>query len=129
MTVARRKGDAGMADILFSRIVRARGRCQRCGTSTGPFDTAHIVRRRYSATRCHETNAWCLCRGCHRTVDGDPAEFMVLVERTVTRVVYEQLRRTAATGTGMSSKTWWRGQRAVLEERCRELGLSTRRAA
>ena len=58
MTVAQRKGDAGKADRLFSRIIRSRGWCQYPGcSSSGPFETAHIIGRGASGVRCEEDNA------------------------------------------------------------------------
>jgi hypothetical protein len=123
MTVSRRKGDAGKADLLFSRIVRSRGDCQRCGRPA--TDTAHIVRRRYSATRCVEDNAWALCRSCHNTTGEWPNEFMWLVETTIGVARYIELQHLANAGTRMSSKLFWRETRERLEARCRELGLPT----
>lgn len=123
MTISRRKGDAGKADMLFSRIVRSRGNCQRCGKAA--TDTAHIVRRRYSATRCIEDNAWALCRSCHQLTGEWPHEFMWLVERTIGVARFIELKQLANAGTGMSSKLFWRETRERLEERCRELGLPT----
>ncbi len=126
MTVSRRKGDAGKADLLFSRIVRSRGFCERCGMTAGPFDTAHVVRRRYSATRCIEDNAWCLCRTCHQTVDGWPNEFMWLVERTIGVDRYKALCDLAQAGPSMSSRLFWRDTADRLVERCIELSVDTR---
>jgi hypothetical protein len=125
MTVSRRKGDAGKADLLYSRLVRSRGQCERCGNDAGPFDTAHIVRRRYSATRCLEDNAWCLCRPCHRTVDEWANELMWQVERTIGVPRYKELCKLAQSGTGMTSKLFWKQTRNRLEERCKELGIPT----
>ncbi len=64
-------------DRYFSLVVRARGYCERCGTTNGPFECAHIIRRRFLGDpdgvplRHNETNAWCLCIECHDTVDED----------------------------------------------------------
>ena len=123
MSVARRKGDAGKADMLFSRIVRSRGYCERCKVTGVPFDTAHIVRRRYSATRCVEDNAWCACRPCHRMVDEWPGFHMALVDSTIGRERYEELCRDAQEGIPLSSKLWWQAERERLEARCDELGI------
>jgi hypothetical protein len=127
VTVSRRKGDAGKADVLFSRLVRSRGRCERCDIDPTfiAFDTAHIVRRRYSATRCVEDNAWCLCQSCHRLVDEWPHEHAWLVERTIGMDRYKELVAQAQAGTGMNSKLFWRGERERLEARCRELDIPT----
>lgn len=85
-------------DTYFSRLVRARGACERCG-SPGPLDCAHIIRRRYLGDpdsiglRHNEDNAWALCRHtCHRTVDEDPVEFAALVARTIGSEKYAELQ-------------------------------------
>lgn len=112
--------------MLFSRIVRSRGHCERCGDSYGPFDTAHIVRRRYSATRCVEDNAWCLCRGCHRIVDEWAHELMAQVARTIGAERYVELCLLAQGGLPLSSKAFWRETVERLTARCKELDIDTR---
>lgn len=82
------------ADILFSKIVRARGKCERCG-GPGPHECAHIVRRRFLRTRWEYDNAWCLCRPCHRTVDEDEMAFAELARNTVGVQRCYELRRMA----------------------------------
>lgn len=123
MSVARRKGDAGKSDMLFSRIVRSRGYCERCKVTGVPFDTAHIIPRRYSATRCVEDNAWCLCRSCHTTTGIFDGFHMELVERTIGSKRYWDLYRTAQERPPLSSKLWWQAERERLEARCDELGI------
>lgn len=125
MSVARRKGDPGKADLLFSRLVRSRGVCERCGNTAGPFDTAHIVKRRYSATRCIEDNAWCLDRSCHRLTADQPHEFMWLVERTIGVDRYKELRDLAQEDRKFGSP-FWKAEVERLTERCRDLGVDTR---
>jgi hypothetical protein len=123
---ARAKGDMGHADALFSRIVRSRGACERCGREG--TDTAHIVKRRYSATRCVEDNAWCLCRGCHKLTEEFPHEFMWQVERTIGVDRYLALVRQANDGIGTwNSKLYWANEVDRLKARCVELGLDPRR--
>lgn len=91
MTVAAR--DA--ADRLHSELVRARARCERCGTVAQPFECAHIVRRRYGLVRHRLDNAWCLCHPCHRTVDLDAFAHLDLVKRTIGTAALVELRRQA----------------------------------
>lgn len=124
MTIAKAKGPRGRADLLFSRIVRSRGACARCHRSA--TDTAHIVPRRYSATRCVEDNAWALCRSCHRITGEWAFEFMRLVTQTIGMPRYEELRRQAQLGIQVSSKLFWAGEVERLEARCRQLGIDTR---
>lgn len=122
-----RKGPGRKAEILHSRIVRSRLRCERCqkrGVSITEFQCAHIVRRWYAATRCDENNAWCLCATCHYTVDNDPAELMELVAATIGVQAYRALRETANAGPPAKGLTYWKAELARLEARCDELGLS-----
>ena len=81
-------------DILFSKVVRMRGFCQKCG-GIGPFECAHIIRRRFLRTRWLDDNAWCLCHYCHRSVDSDAHEFNILVELTIGWPKYDELRLMA----------------------------------
>jgi hypothetical protein len=132
VTVATRKGDAGLADILFSRIVRSRGRCEYPGCdSRGPYDTAHIIGRGYSGTRCVEENAWCLCRTHHVLVDNWWDEKQDLIDRTIGRNVWIDLKGAANAykTRPVTSAVFWSEELARLKARCRELGLSEKRAA
>lgn len=85
---------AAECDRLHSELVRARGRCERCGTA-GPLECAHIVRRRYGLTRHRLDNVWALCHHCHRTVDLDAREFTKLIDTTIGRPALADLRRQA----------------------------------
>ena len=91
------RGAKGTADLYFSKVVRARGHCERCGNTSGPFEAAHIIRRRYVGDpdgiglRTNEDNAWCLCPPCHRTVDLDPVAFVNLVNDTLGDAKYSEL--------------------------------------
>jgi hypothetical protein len=127
VTVNRRKGDPGLADILFSRIVRSRAVCERCGLQA--TDTAHIVGRRYSATRCVEDNAWALCRQCHNVTGQWPHKFMALVAATIGEARYHELYRQASAGLPCSSHVFWAGEVDRLKARCAELGIDIRRKA
>jgi len=128
MTVTRRKGDPGLADTLFSRIIRSRGRCERCSIDIGPFHTAHIVRRRYSATRCVEDNAWCLCPSCHHVVDEWPLKHTELVNWTIGMARYDELVKLAQAGPTLSPKLFWKNEVERLKLICQARGIDTRRA-
>lgn len=88
------KGAKAKATKLHSLVVRARGACERCG-STSSLQAAHIVSRRYSATRTDERNAWCLCASCHFFLTHNPFEHVVFAHRTIGEVVYAELREKA----------------------------------
>lgn len=123
MTVARRKGNPGKADMLFSRIIRSRGRCEYPGCeSTGPFVTAHIVGRSRSATRCLEENARCLCPTHHTLIDEWDGEKRALVGDAE----YDRLKRLAEAGIPTSSVLFWRDEVERLTARCVELDIDTR---
>lgn len=92
------RGAKATCDTYFSKLVRARGRCERCGTTTGPFECAHVIRRRFVGDpdgvplRHNLLNAWCLCRACHQLVDSDAVPFAALVEATIGLGAYEELQ-------------------------------------
>ena len=71
-----------------------RGFCQKCG-GIGPWECAHIIRRRYLRTRWEKDNAWCLCHYCHRRVDSSDREFSELVELTIGWDRYDELHALA----------------------------------
>lgn len=94
------KGAKGKCDKLFSQIIRSAGKCQRCG-STENLQTAHIITRKYSATRTDERNAWCLCARCHRRLTDWPREHSRYITETIGSEAYEELRAKAETVTKM----------------------------
>lgn len=96
----RAKGAKGKCDKLFSEIIRSVGRCVLCG-STNYLQTAHLVSRRYSATRCDISNAVCACAGCHRKMHDWPGIFMGVVEATIGRDSYDDLCKKAQQITKM----------------------------
>lgn len=132
MSVAQRKGAAGKADRLFSLIVRSRGRCEYPGcTSQGPYDTAHIIGRGASGTRCIEDNAWCMCRTHHKLVDDWFDEKHAVVLATIGDERYLELRRQAEQYRTLptTSATFWKAEVERLTARCVELGIDTKRRA
>jgi hypothetical protein len=68
-------------DRIFSIAVKDRDgwACQKCGTHMHP-QTAHIVSRRYHATRWSLDNAVCLCAGDHVRYTHDPIAWRDWVE-------------------------------------------------
>lgn len=127
MSVARRNGNPGKADLLFSRIVRSRGRCEYPGCVREATDTAHLIGRRYSATRCLEDNAAAMCRTHHQLIDQFWDEKHKVVEALIGVQRYAELRELANAGPQQSSANFWTGEVERLTERCRELGIDTRR--
>lgn len=123
------------ADRLLRLIVSQRRTCERCG---GPgSQVAHIVRRGYAATRCREDNTWWLCSSCHDLVDARACQdnrpaFQAhadLVDRTIGRAAYQQLRVLAHAGPSEALSLFWPAERARLRDRCKALGLVYGRAS
>lgn len=86
------RGAKAKADRFFSLIVRSRGFCECCLVSTN-LQTAHIISRRYSHTRCVEENALCLCAGCHHRFTDHPVAFGQWVTRRMGEDAYRELTR------------------------------------
>lgn len=112
------KGLRGKATKLHAEVVRARGRCERCGNANAAFQCAHIIPRRYAATRTDPNNAWCLCAGCHLRTTEWASEHMALIERTIGLVQYEELRVRAEAGVKANDLFWqgWIDALTVLKE-------------
>ena len=83
-------------DLYFSKVVRARGVCERCGAPP-PHECAHVIRRWHVGDpdgiglRWNEDNAWCLCHDCHTTVDTDVLEYAELLVATIGVKKYDEL--------------------------------------
>lgn len=116
MKGARSTGAKKRADVLFSRIVRSRGRCEACGR-TDSLQCAHIVSRRFNATRCMEDNAFCLCASCHLRFTEWPLEFAGFVIGRIGEDAYYALKRKAELG----GKVDWEAVAAELSARWKGL--------
>ncbi len=88
------KAAKAKATKLHAQLVRARGQCQSCG-KTSDLQCAHIISRRYSATRTLLENAFCLCAGCHMRFTEWPLEFAEFVDVKIGPDAYEGLRSLA----------------------------------
>lgn len=114
----RYKGSKGKADVLFSKIIRSVGYCQRCGSSSY-LQTAHIISRRYSNTRVHPDNAWCLCAACHRRLTDWPREHSRFITETIGSEKYDELKALAES----IQKVDWDEELIRLKEVAKELGI------
>lgn len=99
------KGPRGKATMLHSKLVRSRGQCENCG-SEHALQTAHIIGRRYVATRTDERNAFCLCAKCHFRFTEHADEWLAFIDLTIGRAEYERLKAKALAG-GKSSDVFW----------------------
>lgn len=88
------KGAKGKATRLHAELVRARGTCESCG-SRDNLQCAHIVSRRYSATRTDLANAFCLCAGCHMRFTEWPMDFAAFVVEKIGVAGYDALKDKA----------------------------------
>lgn len=96
------RGDKGVCTQLHSKIVRARGRCLKCGEQDPTkLQCAHIISRRYSHTRTDEDNAFCLCAKCHFYFTVSPVEFAKFVFEQIGEDAYEALLRKSQLTTKM----------------------------
>lgn len=101
----------GKADRIFSILVRLRRRCEKCGqTDRSKLQTAHIIGRRYSATRTDERNAWCLCAGCHLRLTDHPDEHVAFIFETIGPELFEELKAKAYAGIQGSAELFWESE-------------------
>lgn len=108
------RGLKGKATKMHSQVVRARGRCERCGcTDYGKLQCAHIIPRRYSVTRCDPQAAWCLCAGCHLRTTEHADEHMALVEATIGLGAFGLMKAAAERGV-KANDAYWQGWIDVL---------------
>src|SRR5687767_11227967 len=94
------RGARGRATKLHSLVVRSRGKCERCGeTDYSKLQTAHVIPRRYAATRTDERNAFCMCARCHMRLTEWPNEFMAFISETIGLDEFHRLREKALSVT------------------------------
>ena len=112
MGVSYGKGDKAKATKLHSELVRTAGYCESCGGSNY-LQCAHVISRRYSATRTLLNNAFALCAGCHRRFTDHPLEFARFVTTTPIRSVYDQMYELSQLNQKYP-KTFWTDRLAEL---------------
>lgn len=84
------KGAKAKADKIFSEVIRSQGYCESCG-GTHYLQTAHIISRRFNATRTDTRNAFCLCASCHRFYTDHPRNFSRFISTTWAGDMYDEL--------------------------------------
>ena len=80
-------------DLLCSKIVRARGKCEFCGRKE-TLQAAHLFSRRFLNTRWDLSNILCLCAGCHFAAHSCPITFAEKVKRILGEDKYELLKES-----------------------------------
>jgi hypothetical protein len=84
-------------DDLFRDIMRAQGRCHRCGRRSPEvvLQCAHGFSRRYRGTRWDEEANFCLCSGCHFYFTHRPIEWDDYMKNVWGEEKYWRIRRQA----------------------------------
>jgi hypothetical protein len=101
------KGKKGKATRLHSKVVREIRMCERCGeTEYTQLQCAHIIGRKYNATRTDLRNAFCLCAGCHAYFTDHPVEFGKFVQKMWSKKYYPTLKELAQPGTKGTDAFW-----------------------
>lgn len=78
------------SDVLWSKIIRSIGYCERCKKKTN-LNAHHIVGRAGIALRYDLENGVCLCVGCHYWAHNKPTAFTYWLEEYIGRDVIEGL--------------------------------------
>ena len=79
-------------DAIFSKIIRLRGKCEKCG-STSNLQTAHVIGRANKQVRFDPENCLCLCTKCHIFwAHREPIEFAEWVKEYLGEALYNALR-------------------------------------
>jgi hypothetical protein len=103
------KGDKGKATRLHSQIVRARGACENCGT-TSQLQCAHIVTRRRNATRTDLANAFALCARCHLTFTHNPFQWTDWVDAKIGRDARQAIERRSIDPAFKAKPAFWKAE-------------------
>jgi 5-methylcytosine-specific restriction endonuclease McrA len=99
------KGLRGKATKLHAELVRGRGSCANCG-GTSNLQCAHIIPRRYAATRTDPANAYCLDARCHMRFTEHADEWMAFIDRTIGRAEFDRLKAKAEAGVKANDAFW-----------------------
>src|SRR3990167_6311734 len=67
------------ADKLAGDNCRARGYCEKCKTTKGVLQWAHIISRTYHSIRWLSQNSLCLCSKCHCLFTNRPDEWIAFL--------------------------------------------------
>lgn len=103
MPVKRYKKDKGLADKLFSQIIRSQGLCEAEGFGgircSPQLQTVHIITRKRSATRTDTRNAFSGCFNHHRFFHDYPREFSHFITTTWAADFYDDIYQKSITPT------------------------------
>ena len=79
-------------DKICSEIVRARGKCERCGKKDSTLQCCHIFSRKFNNTRHSLDNLLCLCASCHFWSHSCPTLFTEFVFKKIGEDKYNLLK-------------------------------------
>jgi hypothetical protein len=88
-----KRGNIGKrCDALWSQIIKAPGKCFRCGTTEG-LQAAHIIGRAQRVVRWSvmPPNGICLCHSCHRLFDTHRIDRQALIHAAIGFREHERL--------------------------------------
>jgi hypothetical protein len=92
-----RRSLKAQADKLCGAIVRARGKCERCG-STEMLQWCHGIGRAYLQVRWDfKSNGFCLCKKCHCYMTYRPIQWQDWMIAKLGQKEYDMLRARALT--------------------------------
>lgn len=98
-----RRNYSAQCDVLFSKLVRAPGRCVICGSSDR-VQCAHGFSRRYRAVRWDRRNAWALCQAHHLFYTHRPLEWDTWLHEQWGDELYAEMRALALAGERLDLK-------------------------
>jgi hypothetical protein len=93
------------ATKLHAEVVRARGRCEGCG-STKNLQCCHILTRSFAATRTDLGNAICGCASCHAKWTANPLLFGDFVRSLYGLEHLERIQAKAYAGVKANDAFW-----------------------
>ena len=108
MSVTYGRGPKGRATRLHSEYVRKRdGRCMKCGDNDpAKLQCAHIIGRRFAATRVDPANAIALCWTCHHRFTDHPDEWVHFIFATIGEAEFQRLKTKALAGVKTNDAFW-----------------------
>lgn len=105
--VQKATGAKGRADVLWAEVVKIANCCISCGR-TDRLHAHHIISRRYNRTRHLLDNGVPLCHSCHARYHDDPVFATEIIDQSIGRERYEQLRLMAIGVCRMRESDWVR---------------------
>ena len=99
-------------DELFSRAVRLRGKCERCGKKLGvQLQTSHIYSRANKEVRWCFLNATALCARCHMDWHSNPVNGILWLTD-----YYGDENMAILRNMSRKTRQWWRGEYEKVEK-------------